>query len=117
MTQTERLWNTNYVKVWCANFMIFFSFMVVTPLLPLYLSETYQADKDTIGFVLSGYTLTALLARPVAGYLVDSFCGAADMLFLVLCFVCRVSDCRYDDAFCHHQNSTWSTDGSGHCGK
>lgn len=69
----EKLWNANYLKVWFANFMIFFSFMVVTPLLPLYLSETYQADKDTIGFVLSGYTLTALLARPLAGYLVDSF--------------------------------------------
>ena len=71
--EKDKLWNTNYVKVWCANFMIFFSFMVVTPLLPLYLSETYQADKDTIGFVLSGYTLTALLARPIAGYMVDSF--------------------------------------------
>lgn len=53
--------------------MIFFSFMLITPLLPLYLSETYQADKDTIGLVLSGYTLTALLARPIAGYLVDSY--------------------------------------------
>ena len=69
----EKLWNANYKKVWTANFMIFFSFMIVTPLLPLYLSETYKADKDTIGFVLSGYTLTALLARPIAGYLVDSF--------------------------------------------
>lgn len=67
--EKDRLWNTNYVKVWCANFMIFFSFMVVTPLLPLYLSETYQADKDTIGFVLSGYTLTALLARPLLAIL------------------------------------------------
>ncbi|MBR1668673.1 MAG: MFS transporter [Bacteroidaceae bacterium] len=73
MEKMDKLWNSNYTKVWCANFMIFFSFMIVTPLLPLYLSETYQADKDTIGFVLSGYTLTALLARPVAGYLVDSF--------------------------------------------
>ncbi len=61
------------MKVWLANFMIFFSFMIVTPLLPLYLSDTYQADKDTIGFVLSGYTLTALLVRPIAGFLVDSF--------------------------------------------
>lgn len=69
----EKLWNANYVKVWLANFMIFFSFMIVTPLLPLYLSDTYQADKDTIGFVLSGYTLTALLARPLAGYMVDSY--------------------------------------------
>jgi len=73
MMQKEKLWNANYVKVWAANFMIYFSFMIVTPLLPLYLSETYQADKDTIGLVLSGYTLTALLARPIAGYLVDSF--------------------------------------------
>ena len=71
--EQQKLWNANYTKVWTANFMIFFSFMIVTPLLPLYLSETYQADKDTIGFVLSGYTLTALLARPLAGYLVDSF--------------------------------------------
>lgn len=56
-----------------ANYMIFFSFMLITPLLPLYLSDTYHADKDTIGFVLSGYTLTALMARPLAGYLVDSY--------------------------------------------
>jgi predicted MFS family arabinose efflux permease len=53
--------------------MIFFSFMLLAPLLPLYLSETYQADKDTIGFVLSGYTLTALLFRPFSGFIVDSF--------------------------------------------
>lgn len=69
----ERLWNANYIKVWSANFMIFFSFMIVTPLLPLYLSEEFGADKDTIGLVLSGYTLAALLARPFSGYFVDSF--------------------------------------------
>lgn len=67
------LWNHNYIKVWSANFMIFFSFMIVTPLLPLYLSEEFGADKDTIGLVLSGYTLAALIVRPFSGYLVDSF--------------------------------------------
>ena len=83
MMAKEKLWNSNYVKVWLANFMIFFSFMIVTPLLPLYLSDTYQADKDTIGFVLSGYTLTALLARPVAGYLVDSY---SRRVVLLICY-------------------------------
>lgn len=68
-----KLWNANYTKVWAANFMIFFSFMLITPLLPVYMSETYHVDNDTIGIVLSGYTLTALLARPIAGYLVDSY--------------------------------------------
>ena len=68
----EKLWNSNYLKVWCANFMIFFSFMLLTPLLPLYLSETFGADKEMIGIVLSGYTLTALIIRPFSGFLVDS---------------------------------------------
>lgn len=69
----EKLWNRNYLKVWSANFMTFFSFMLLTPLLPLYLADTFSADKEMIGFVLSGYTLTALLIRPFSGYLVDTF--------------------------------------------
>lgn len=69
----EKLWNSNYIKVWLGNFMIFFSFMILTPLLPLYLSDTYHVDKSVIGIVLSGYTLTALLARCFSGYLVDSY--------------------------------------------
>lgn len=68
-----RLWNANYIKVWSANFMIFFSFMLVMPLLPLYLSEQYGAGKHTIGLILSGYTITALIARLFSGYVVDSF--------------------------------------------
>ncbi|MBR6067805.1 MAG: MFS transporter [Bacteroidales bacterium] len=69
----EKLWNSNYTKVWIANFMIFFSFMLLAPMLPLYMSDTFDANKDVIGIVLSGYTLTALLIRPFSGFLVDSF--------------------------------------------
>ena len=71
--ETEKLWNSNYIKVWCANFMIFFSFRLLTPLLPLYLSETFQTDKHVIGIVLSGYTIMALIARAFSGFIVDSF--------------------------------------------
>ena len=71
--EQEKLWNRNYLKVWCANFMIFFSFMLLTPLLPIYLSDTFQADKHVIGIVLSGYTIMALIARAFSGYIVDSF--------------------------------------------
>ena len=56
-----------------ANFTLFFAFYLLTPLLPLYLSETFHATKDLIGIVLSGYTVTALLFRPFSGYVVDSF--------------------------------------------
>ena len=56
-----------------ANFSLFFAFYVLTPLLPLYLSEHFGATKDVIGLVLSGYTVTALLFRPFSGYVVDTF--------------------------------------------
>lgn len=69
----ERLWNRNYLKVWSANFLLFFSFMLLTPLFPLYLSETFDATKQQIGIVLSGYTLTTVLIRPFSGYFVDTF--------------------------------------------
>lgn len=69
----EKLWNKNYCRVMAANFSLFFAFYVLTPLLPLYLSEHFGATKDVIGLVLSGYTITALFFRPFSGYLVDSF--------------------------------------------
>lgn len=72
MTQ-ERLWNLNYWRVMFANFSLFFAFYLLTPLLPMYLVERFDATKDVVGLVLSGYTLTALLARPFSGFLVDTF--------------------------------------------
>ena len=73
MEQREQLWNRNYCKVMVANFTLFFAFYILTPLLPLYLSEHFGATKDVIGLVLSGYTITALLFRPFSGYVVDAF--------------------------------------------
>ena len=69
----DKLWNHNYIKVMTANFALFFAFYILTPLLPLYLSENFHATKDVIGLVLSGYTITALLFRPFSGYVVDTF--------------------------------------------
>ena len=71
--KTDRLWNRNYCRVMVANFALFFAFYILTPLLPLYLSEHFGATKDVIGLVLSGYTITALLMRPFSGFMVDSF--------------------------------------------
>lgn len=75
------LFNANYIKVWWANFMIFFSFMLVMPLLPLYLNDQFGAGKHTIGLILCGYTITALIARLFSGYIVDTFPRKTVLLF------------------------------------
>lgn len=76
----EKLWNAQYNRVMITNFALFFSFYLLTPLLPLYLSETFDATKDTIGIVLAGYTIVALLIRPFSGFIVDSFQRKAVLL-------------------------------------
>lgn len=76
----DKLWNSNYIKIWTSNFIIHFSFTLIVPLLPLYLSETFGASKDTIGLVLAGYSVMALLVRPFSGYIVDSFPRKAVLL-------------------------------------
>ncbi len=69
----DKLWNANYNKVMLANFCLSFAFYLMTPLLPLYLADTYGAGKDEIGMALAGYTIAALLIRPFSGFVVDSF--------------------------------------------
>lgn len=69
----DKLWNREYVKVMICNFLLFFSFYLLTPLLPIYLDQQFAADKDMIGLVLSGYVVATLLVRPFSGFFVDSF--------------------------------------------
>lgn len=81
--QQDKLWNANYWKVMTSNFLLFFAFYILTPLLPLYLNEQFQANKDMIGIVLSGYVIATLLIRPFSGFIVDTFNRKK---VLMLCF-------------------------------
>lgn len=73
LVEKPKLFAGNYLKIWVANFMLYFSFYFVTPILPLYLRDVFDADKATIGLVLSGYSVAALAIRIFSGYIVDRF--------------------------------------------
>lgn len=73
METKEKLWNREYLKVMACNFLLFFAFYLLTPLLPIYLDAQFDANKDLIGLVLSGYVVAALLIRPFSGFFVDTF--------------------------------------------
>ena len=81
------MWNSDYTKTWIATFMLYVSFMLLMPLFPLYLRDNFGANKETIGIVLSGYTLAALVIRPISGYLVDTFPRKVILLIFYFLFV------------------------------
>lgn len=79
MTETSasnhrpRLWTPSFCAVAAGNFLLFFSFYLLLPILPMYVGETFGADKALTGMVLASYTIMALLVRPVSGFMVDTF--------------------------------------------
>lgn len=81
----ERLITINYILIIAANFLQFFGFWLLMPILPFYLQEIFNADKTSIGAILSCYTVAALCIRPFSGYLLDSF--ARKPLYLLAYFI------------------------------
>ena len=56
----------------------------VIPILP-YIVASYNISGLTIGFIISGYTVTSVIASPIAGYLSDRW-GRRPVLVGSLCF-------------------------------
>ncbi len=81
----ERLVTPNYILMIVANFLQFFGFWLLIPVLPFYLQEVFLANKSSIGAILSYYTIAALCIRPFSGYLLDTF--ARKPLYLLAYFL------------------------------
>ena len=80
----DKLITKNYIEILAANFLLFFGFWLLMPVLPFYLAEVFDANKTTIGAVLSCYTIAALCIRPFSDYLLDTF--ARKPLYLLAYF-------------------------------
>ncbi|MBQ8225714.1 MAG: MFS transporter [Bacteroides sp.] len=81
----DRLVTRSYCFIIAANFLQFFGFWLLIPVLPFYLEEIFGASKSDIGIVLSCYTIAALCIRPFSGYLLDTF--ARKPLYLLAYFI------------------------------
>ena len=69
----EKLFTSSYICAWIANFLLFFSFYLIMPLLALFLMKKFSVEESVVGAILSCYTLACLFIRPFSGYLVDAF--------------------------------------------
>lgn len=68
-TQTP-IWTVRFISLCMANLALFMSMHILSPLLPLYLVEIGGSERD-VGFVMSAYSIGAIIMRPLAGLWVD----------------------------------------------
>ncbi len=69
---SSHIWTRNFILLCLANFVLFMGTQMLFPSLPGYLLEIGGQQKD-IGYMMGAYTIGAMIMRPIAGWLVDSY--------------------------------------------
>lgn len=73
MNPEPKLFNRNFIILCLVTLSQSMSFFLILPVMPLYLVVDLGVSKSLAGAVVSLYAIAALLARPISGYIVDSF--------------------------------------------
>lgn len=73
MESSQKLFSKNFFIMGFASFLMFFAFYLLMPVIAMFIIDVYKADAKVAGLVVSAYIITALLARPFSGYLVDKY--------------------------------------------
>lgn len=73
MTSKDRLVTPSYCFILAANFLLYFGFYLLMPVLPFFLVEEFGVTEGAVGAILACYTVAALAVRPFSGYLLDTF--------------------------------------------
>ncbi len=73
MTAQPSIWTRDFTLLVLGAFLQGFSFYCLLPALPLFITDVLDGSSDEVGLVLGSFSLTAVLLRPFAGYLLDRY--------------------------------------------
>jgi MFS family permease len=79
------LWTSDFIKILVTNCVVFVSFQMLIPILPLYVTSI-GGNEATVGFVVGALTFAVLIVRPFAGWLVDQWGRQVVMILSISIF-------------------------------
>lgn len=72
MRTTEKIWNRRFILLFITNLLVLAAFYASIPIIPVYCQEI-GITGSKVGIVLTAMSVSTVLFRPVAGYLLDNF--------------------------------------------
>ena len=72
MKNTEKIWNRRFILLFITNLLMMATFYAAVPIIPVYCQEV-GITGSKIGIVLTAMSITTVLFRPFAGYILDNF--------------------------------------------
>lgn len=85
----SRLWTRDFMLIWTAHFLLSLAFHATMPVFPVLLQDRFGLGGIAMGVAAASYTLSAILLRPPAGYLLDRF-GRRSVYLPSYCFFALV---------------------------
>lgn len=73
MNDKDTIWTRDYILLSLSTLFMSVAFYFIIPVLPVYIEEALGPHKAEIGYILSAYTLSALLIRPFTGLAIDLY--------------------------------------------
>ena len=68
----NKIWNKKFILLFITNFLMMATFYASVPIIPIYCQEI-GITGSKIGIVLTSMSITTVLFRPFAGYILDNF--------------------------------------------
>lgn len=69
----EKLFTGDFAKIFFAGTLLFISFYMLLPTLPVYITQVLFLDTKSTGLLLAIYTIAALIIRPFVGFFIDKY--------------------------------------------
>ncbi len=68
----EKLLTKDFLTLTISNFLMAVAFYFVTPIMALFMIDTFSSGKDEVGLVMFAFAIAAIISRPFSGFLLDS---------------------------------------------
>lgn len=72
MSKVQKLYTADFLLMCLVNFLMAVAFYFLVSSLPLYLINELKVPNGQVGIIISIYTLSAILIRPITGFALDS---------------------------------------------
>lgn len=72
MKTVNKIWNKNLILLFITNLLVLAAFYASIPIIPIYCQEIGNTGSK-VGIVLTAMSVSTILFRPIAGYLLDNF--------------------------------------------
>ncbi len=83
----NKLLTKDFLSLTSANLLMAIAFYFMTPIMALFMKDSFGSDEREIGMAMFSFTIAAILMRPFAGYLLDMLNRFAVYIFAYAMFM------------------------------